>query len=252
MVLKIERWERAAVDELREKIQLGVEIVGLSGRIVETTLGAHLDAHGGKLSLSQRVSAHLLSRLLKDLRCMQLVGERGYPAQACVVASSLLESAFTLGYVGNDEARAESWHRHSSPTRSWRSVRTTIKDVFEKRISRASLRAEKIDEWQNKYAQLCMLKHANPLAERSLGLKSNKALNGPDYSERAVRVVLICFGFGGVAAANGAGFVLSAHLSTAATKEVEADVASLLAKNRELGQRAHASGWTIDPLPGKW
>ena len=244
--------ERIAFHRIRSRIEPVLTTVRKAHELLHGTLSALLESDDG--SLPRRMAIKLLIRIERDLRCATLASVQGYPGQAAALAATICEVAWTVAYVGDDEARANAWFQFNDPTRVFCSVRTMIDDV----VPRRALPDENAvkDKHYSTYRQLCMVKHANPLLENQFGVEVNerraRLIRGPVDDDTAFRVAWYSL-------ANGSGLVVHA-CNSALNLHVPAEKAASLRKSEdELNQRlaqhvefAKRQGWASDPCPGQW
>jgi len=166
--------------------------LGFSARVYEFICEVLARAPEGPLfqiSQSRKVLTVLLLRIANDLRCIDVLALRGYPEQACVLASSVYEAAFTVMMVGSDDVIAQEWVDYDDPNRPFRRI---------PELTREGLRnigadpEQHTQRWYTVYRQLCLPKHQNPVLQTLRGLKLSGTTviveGGPDASEQGIRL----------------------------------------------------------------
>lgn len=120
------------------------------------------------------VHANLLTRALQDLRVCAWAAERGYTMQSWTLASSCMEAAYAIGYVGSSSDRARQWREHNDPLRSPWNVFDCILHThrFLHIETDPDRLQQRVREEYRLYQHLCMAKHVNPIAERNRYLES--------------------------------------------------------------------------------
>ena len=101
--------------------------------------------------------------------CTHLV-RLGHPAHALAIVAGMLEVFHAAAYIGEDERRAQEWLAHADPKRSYPpNLREAVRAVAKERDIPQEVAKREYDEI---YAQLCMAKHANPMALGELDIVS--------------------------------------------------------------------------------
>ena len=91
--------------EIGRPLNAAIRAFNLISEVVE------LGPPGGKLSNATRVRLQLLQRIITDLRCCNILAERGYGIQAAAIAASVFEGWVTLSAI-RDEKAAIKWASH--------------------------------------------------------------------------------------------------------------------------------------------
>ena len=183
----------------------------------------------------------------------------GTPVQACSLGAAAYEVAFTIGYIGGDDGRAQKWLDHDDPTSFPWDVWTMTRDTF------TTLDVPDPQTQANRayrvYRQCCMAKHGNPLVEGRFGVRVGGGRvvmsNGPNVSEQAVRAARWALELGAAAPAAIAmmSFLrhhLSRHVPTAIFSRFVDRVNALRVRLGELDDVAIAQYGNEDPFPGRW
>ncbi|QQZ58906.1 hypothetical protein JI735_19435 [Paenibacillus sonchi] len=149
-----------------------------------------------ELRSSFLVSNSLLIKCINDLRALWQLGSKGYPIQAATIASSLYETSFTIGAIGDDDEAADNWINHSDFTSMPMSVFKMTKDTIKKQTQNIDIPFKSLAEAEyKKYQTLCMAKHGNPLIQMRHGITlQNGAFigePGPENTEDSLK--LICY-----------------------------------------------------------
>lgn len=111
---------------------------------------------------AQHAVAILLTRVLTELQAVAHLTTLGYPVQALTLTGTMLEVCHAASYTGADEDRATQWYEHTDTRSSYpRSVKAAIAALAE-RIE--ALKAAEVREYEVIYRQICMAKHAHPIA----------------------------------------------------------------------------------------
>jgi len=258
-----------------------VEMVDSAEKRVAETLEPHLRAHQvlatsafnligallaqvpeapiNKLPKALHVANKLMLRLSNDLRSVQILASKGYPIQALTIAASMCEVAYTVAWVGGDEARAQNWLDHENPTRPVQDLKTMI------RHGRTVLRSPDpegdTEREYHVYGQLCWAKHASPVLEKRYGIEVSPdkvtISAGPDASESGIRAAWFALEhttrFIEVAAAS----FFNNHVQTYCSRETTDQLLAYMESVRDSlkGLEAEAvarwGNWN-DPFPGKW
>jgi hypothetical protein len=199
---------------------------------------------------SLKVCGALMARLSNDVHCASMLAVSGYPAQVVSLVASAFETAHCIVAIGDDDPAAEHWIEHEDPTTPFMSIR----ELLRRSLTGSGVPANVLEAEYRVYRQLCMVKHANPLIQRQLGIEVEGAVtvfNGPDCSEESIRAIW----FGLEHAARLASFAAvrfarvhlpGVHLDL--VKRIEA-VAS---HRKQLERRAKSRWGTADPCPGRW
>jgi hypothetical protein len=117
-----------------------------------------------------RAQVILLARISNDLSAALALAQRGYVLQSWTLSSSLLEHVFCLGYIGHDDRRAEEWFNHSA----WESTPWRIKRMIKGLVQYLDLGEELEARYAERYKQLCVAKHGNPVVLKYFGVNVSK------------------------------------------------------------------------------
>ncbi|MEF2967790.1 hypothetical protein V3851_18330 [Paenibacillus sp. M1] len=147
------------------------------------------------------VSNSFLIKMMNDLRVLQIIASKGYAIQSATIASSLYESSFILGYLGDDDQKSRKWINHTdreSINSIIHGIKSLTKNAIRKqtRISGIDIDYKELGNTEyKKYQILCMAKHSNPLIQKEHGFVYEHGTiygePGPEASDAAVK--LICF-----------------------------------------------------------
>lgn len=206
------------------------------------------------LTQCEKVQVNLMIRLANDLRCASLLAARGYPLQVASVVADLFEVAYSVGYIGANDERAQEWIDHEDPTTAFMSVRSLVDEV----IGNAPIPdpREAAGRQYVIYRQLCMAKHANPLIQMQHGFEVEEdrvvAVAGPQGSEEAIRVLWFALETA-VGLCHMALGAFAEWFLEPADREVVADLSISIETERAALHRLAIKRWgTEDPYPGRW
>ena len=183
----IEEAERLAAGDITrdmgDHFVLLDELTDVAGALLESVE----EKKGGVKAV--HAAAILLARMLNDVRACACLVQSGYAGQAAVLVASSLEIAHIANYIGPDEARAAEWFAHKDPKSSYPG---SVKQCIQESAVRSGVDpADAEREYEVIYRELCMFKHANPLAVVSLGVMPDAPNNshlivvGPIWGESA-------------------------------------------------------------------
>lgn len=217
-------------------------------------LGAAPEVPIATTSLARRVATVLLVRLSNDLRCVALLGLRGYALQAASVAATMYEVAHVVAFVGSDELRAASWADHPDPTKPFLNTRELTRHVID------GLKVDEpeaaIERSYQIYRQLCLAKHANPLLQKEHGHYAEEsadvAMNGPDTSEDATRVATFALEYASRFSLIALASFVSNHVPTSQREGLSRRIRELNDEAMALDSAARQKFGTEDPFPGEW
>jgi hypothetical protein len=250
----LESAERQALDVLITELGGHLALTHKAFNLIGTAIGSLPEVAIRDMSQSLKFATILLIRLSNDLRSAALLAPRGYALQAATLTASMYETAFTIAAIGSDDHLADEWISHSDPTKPFRSVRELTHDGL------AKLGVPNVDAQvaigYRVYRQLCLVKHQNPLLQTEHGIlfegKRVVGMNGPDFSEPAVRVAWF-------ALEHAAGLTLIAlasfienHIPSEKKPTLMKEAEEVGAGRRALETSAKARWGTEDPFPGKW
>jgi hypothetical protein len=124
------------------------------------------------------VALLLMGRMANDMRAIATLARLGYGVQACTLAASVFEVAFTFADVltddetasadGTDDERAiadgkaAAWRSHTDPRHSFMSVGNGVTKFVSRMLSSPEERRKVIREQLAIYQELCQFKHGNP------------------------------------------------------------------------------------------
>jgi len=200
-----------------------------------------------------RVAVLLGIRLINDSRGVSLLARIGYGMQAAALASSIYEIAYTLAYIGADNALADQWFDHDKV------LSTPFGDIL--KVTKGGLtklgipEQKAFDEYQI-YSQLCMAKHGNPLLQRQHGLKvTNETVSpqtGPDTSDASIRLCRFALEMSGSSILIALQSFISNHAPEQARPNLQSYHQLLQQECLRLRQSAIKRWGSEDPNPGKW
>ena len=228
--------ERAAGIAISKELEAYLDAVDAAykamGMVMEAVPEQLLEA----TPLARRVTSMLLARLANDMRCSSLLVMHGYGVQAASIISSAYEVACSIVYIGSDEDRAQRWVNHSSRTSPFMGAKPLTEAVVRECSPESDYRSV-----YEKYSDLCMAKHANPILQMWFGVSvdfESKTVhigdNGPDCSEVGLQVAAL-------ALENAAGLGHMAATSFMKHWVSEEKRAGLLPVIEEAGARYHAA-----------
>jgi hypothetical protein len=91
----------------------------------------------------------------------------GYLLQAWAIGTSLLESAFSVGYICSDDKHAATWLQHKDFTRVPWTMRAAV------RVTARSLGLPEAEEsWYGNFTKLSSAKHPNPTILKRYGVQA--------------------------------------------------------------------------------
>jgi hypothetical protein len=188
-VQSLESAEKLAAEQLEPHLREHQALATNAFNLIAALLAQVPEAPINQLPKALHVANKLMLRLSNDLRSVQILASKGYPVQALTVAASVCEVAYTVAWIGGDEARAQTWLDHEIPTRTVQDLRTMIRHartVLQSPDPEGDTKRE-----YHVYEQLCWAKHANPLLEKRYGIEVSPEgviiSSGPDASEDAIR-----------------------------------------------------------------
>ncbi len=120
----------------------------------------------GKATNASAAASLLLVRASNDLRCMVNLSRSGYLLQAWALGTSLIEAAYSIGYIGDSESRATTWFAHEDFNKTPWNVRAAIKAT----ITLLDLPVKNVDSLYRAFSQLSAAKHANPAILKRYGI----------------------------------------------------------------------------------
>jgi len=187
----LEGREKIARREMGAKIKEHLELNTLAINTISFVLQSPSPISFHQLKQSSKVVFMLLNRMSNDIRTADLLSWHGYTLQAGAVIADCHESAFSILYVGADDALAQKWIDHQDPTRMpFGDVNSITRKGLET-IKTPDVQEQTKKEYIN-YRQLCWAKHANPILQKWHGLKVDGnqigVFNGPDTSDEAIKL----------------------------------------------------------------
>lgn len=115
---------------LREHLELVSDTIATMGYFIDhISMPGTLTAPSSKSLLA---AIALMFRLSHDLRCADLLVSRGYPKQALTMIISMYDTAYTLAFIGANEALAQEWLEYDESSRPFRDIHTLMTDTFSK------------------------------------------------------------------------------------------------------------------------
>ncbi len=254
----LEGREKLARREMQGKITEHLELNAFTINTISFVLGSPSPISFQELKQSSKVVFMLLNRMSNDIRTAGLLSWHGYTMQAGAVIADCHESAFSILYVGADDALAQKWIDHQDPTRM------PFGDVNS--ITRKGLENRKVPNVQEQtqkeyrcYRQLCWAKHANPILQKWHGLKveGNQigVFNGPDTSDEAIRMASWVLEHAAhLAYLALTGFVENHrnHILSERIMEAVQRIEALGAKKSEISTTSIQRWGDNDPFPDKW
>lgn len=244
--------ERQAQQTMLAELHDHLELTDLAYNLISTILNRPIGDNPAPLS--RILCVQLLVRLSNDLRTIGLLALTGYTLQAATVAAALLEIAFMLAFIGEDEALADQWARHTKPTRAPWGVKHMIEQSL-KKLGHPDWKAQGKAEYQN-YSQLCQAKHGNPVLQMTHGWhwENNSVIfmNGPDTSDVSVRA-----GWFALEKAVGCTYVaigayLTYHVPPDTVRQLKPCLDAIGMERKRLEAKAQQRWGTDDPFPGQW
>ena len=120
------------------------------------------------VSNADYVGRLLVVRLANDLTAATELLVTGYPTQAATLVASMVEVAFTVAYIRDNEERARKWLTHGNPRASFKEL-TKLVDVVLTELPGLENRERRKEFFLTVYRHLCAAKHANPMHQRARG-----------------------------------------------------------------------------------
>jgi hypothetical protein len=239
------------VPELRDHLQINSDVYNFVGQVLE----AAPDARLRDVTQARKVITCLLVRIANDLRCIGVSSVHGYAEQACTLAASLFEAAFTVLAIGENESLAQEWIDHRDPSVPFRSIRNlTLMAMQNIGIPEPERQAKR---WYVNYSQLFLAKHMNPLFQATRGVRvgENQVLivTGPDSSDESVRLAWFALEHSAGLALTAAGFFGQKNAGQSNQRELAArsrELQEVVGKLREAA--AAREGWDENPFPNDW
>jgi hypothetical protein len=242
--------------EIRAHDRLAMDAFNLIGETVTTIPEQPL----AEISLSTRINIALLTRISDDLRCIANNARVGYPLQVLTLAAALYESAYSLAYLGADEALAEQWRDYEDPTKPFRSVydltlgglRNLGVALNEERLREQADREYKV------YRQFCWAKHVNPVLQKHFGhhLEEDPPAvvfeNGPYTSDESVQAIWFALEHAVSLTALALVAFTRHHVPKDRHPTLLEKHSKIGKKRQELAAKAKTRWGTEDPFPGKW
>ena len=188
--IHINEGEKIIEEQLKDELQLHIigvnNCCNLISKAIEVTPEMNIDS----VPSSLKVVTSLLAKVINDLRSAAILSSKGYSIQSATLISSLYEAAFMITFIGNDDQLAEKWIGHNDPKRLFINVYDLTENGL-KNINAPNYKDLANSEYQ-KYRQLCMVKHGNPLIQKGhvFEIEGNTivASFGPEISEQSIRV----------------------------------------------------------------
>lgn len=230
----------------RKFLSLVVELIGKSALTLRREDLAQNNS-------ATRVAVLLGIRLINDARGVSLLARLGYGMQAAALASSIYEIAYTLAYIGADNALAEQWFDHDKV------LCTPFGDILKVTkggLSKLGIPEQKAFTEYQIYSQLCMAKHGNPLLQQLHGLKVSSETvtpqSGPDISDASIRLCRFALEMSGSSILIALQSFISNHAPNEARAELQSYHQMLQQECLKLRQSAIKRWGNEDPNPGKW
>jgi hypothetical protein len=252
-VISLERAEYDAAKTLEPELHDHIELSARSYDFVSEVLTRAPEGPLSQISQSRKVVTVLLLRIASDLRCIGLVALRGYPEQACVLAASVYEAAFTVMVVGSDDVIAQGWVDYDDPNRQFRPILELTREGL-RRVGADPV--QHAQRWYTVYRQLCLPKHLNPVLQRLRGLKLGGSTVtvqvGPDAGEDGVRLSWFALEKAAGLAIQASAVFAGHHLAPGKRKGLPAKKVEIERIVLALNERA-ANRWGYgNPYPEKW
>lgn len=244
--------------ELRDHIELSQRAFNLAGgALEESTLGQ------AEVSQARKAAWALMAQLLGHLRCSALVAVRGYPSQACALAASVYEAAFTIMAIGTDDTLAQRWIDHDDPNRPFlpakELTRLGLANFKSLKSGGTETEAEssiKVERNYSVYRQLCWPKHLNPLYVKNASLQAEsggfRIVSGPDTSDFAIRVIWYALEHGAGLVAAAVATLIVNYLPSHRRRSFNDEMVAFGRRLVELSDRAKGRWGTENPFPEKW
>ena len=97
------------VDRLTVALGQPVKTIRKCETFLGEVIGAALERDPGDRVRSRNLTAKLLTRIVRDNRCAAVLSVTGYAVQSTTLVASVLEVAYTVGYIRDEVERANEW-----------------------------------------------------------------------------------------------------------------------------------------------
>lgn len=116
--------EKIVSQNLKETLELNFETFDILGSLFGEISGRVKDTQ-----LEPYQKAHLLlgSRILSDLRAVNILIRKCHTPQAAVIASTILEGSLNMEFIGSSDEKAQKWLKHKDEKRPVWSVTRAIR-----------------------------------------------------------------------------------------------------------------------------
>lgn len=151
-----------------KKLQPQLDLNKKAVTIIRELLDSFSTTSGSDMRASHLAALHLMIKLYNDISTVYILTYGGFTIQAMTIASSAFEAAYTIGFIGEDNDKANKWLAHSKEYHCPWKISHIIEEIS-KELSDGNIDIYPIQK--RLYAQLCMAKHANPLLLVNHGYK---------------------------------------------------------------------------------
>lgn len=158
------RAERQVRTVLRPQIKDALTLCRSASKVIRAQAAHFVNSETSRPY--ERVLAILCARVADDLRAIHDLVGRGQIPQAMTLGATVFELAYSIGYVGISDDRAQRWLNHSD----MRHLPWLTKESMAETVQRAlrSSGRRKVDREQQRYQALCAFKHGNPALQKKL------------------------------------------------------------------------------------
>ena len=157
----IQSAEPQAAREMQRRIGNHLSYAEAVYRLLDLAI-SHDDEREIAVGSVDYVALLLMGRMANDVRAIGTLAQLGYEVQACTLAASILEVAFTFVDIATDDKRAVAWSNHTNSRHSLISARAAI-EKFVRRMPWSEAQKQTAECRQKAvYEVLCQFKHANP------------------------------------------------------------------------------------------
>ena len=122
--------ELSASQVMQEKLAIHLRLNTLTLDTMAFAVNSFPSTPLSECKQSSKVVLMLLNRMSGDIRTAGLLSCLGYPLQATALIADCHESAFTILYIGSDDALSNKWINHDDPKNSFGKVKMSSGKVM--------------------------------------------------------------------------------------------------------------------------
>ena len=153
--------EAQATTEMQRQIGCHLSYLDRCYRLLDLAIG-HYDESETRVGSVDYVALLLFGRIANDVRAIWTLARLGYGAQACTLAASVFEHAFTFVDTIIDEEKAAKWTGHADPRHSFLPAKQAINKFIDRMPWSSDQKIKAKDSQCLIYQELCQFKHGNP------------------------------------------------------------------------------------------